>query len=122
MTLPLNQILCGDCLEVMREWPDKCVDLVLTDPPYGIGESNEKNSTRDCLATTTDFGHYAWDREKLAPEYILEFRRISKNQVIFGGNYYDLPPAPCWIVWDKDNGKTDFAGGKNGTPKTAECI
>lgn len=36
--LPVNQIICGDCLEVMRDWPDKCVDLVLTDPPYGIGD------------------------------------------------------------------------------------
>jgi len=42
MNLPINQIITGDCLEVMKTFPDKSIDLVLTDPPYGIGESNEK--------------------------------------------------------------------------------
>ena len=46
MTLELNRIYQGDCLELMREMPDKCVDLVLTDPPYGIGEAAGKNVRR----------------------------------------------------------------------------
>lgn len=104
----LNQIICGDALEVMRGMPDKCVDLVLTDPPYGIGESNEKNATRGHLAYPRDYGHYEWNKSILSIEYLDEIRRVSKNQIVFGGNYYPLPPSSCWIVWDKDN-SGDFA-------------
>ena len=111
MELPINQIICGDCLEVMKTFPDKSIDLVLTDPPYGIGENNEKNASRGKLAKTTDFGHYEWDKEKISKEYLEEIFRISKNQIIFGGNYYGsiLGDTSCYIVWDKDNGENDFA-------------
>ena len=107
----LNKVTQGDCLELMKELPDNSVDLVLTDPPYGIGESNEKNSSRGCLAKTTDFKHYEWDYNKIEKEYFTEIFRVSKNQIIFGGNYYIefLYNSSCWVVWDKDNGKTDFA-------------
>lgn len=101
----------GDCLEIMQGFPDKHFDLILTDPPYGIGESNERNATRKCFAKTTDFGHYEWDKNRIGEEYFDEMMRVSKNQIIFGGNYYTdyLPPSACWIVWDKDNGANDFA-------------
>ena len=101
----------GDCLELMREYPDNHFDLILTDPPYGIGESNEKNSRREQLAKPTDFGHYDWDNRRIDKEYIDEMMRVSKNQIIFGGNYYTdyLYPSSCWIVWDKKNGGNDFA-------------
>jgi site-specific DNA-methyltransferase (adenine-specific) len=110
----INQIIRGDCLEVMKEMPDKCVDLVLTDPPYGIGESNEKNSTRGNAAAATDFGHYEWDKERLRKEYFDEIFRISKYAVIFGGNYYTdyFNRSDKWIIWDKrtdDKYTCDFA-------------
>ena len=106
-----NTTIQGDCLEIMKQMPDKCIDLVLTDPPYGIGESNEKNASRGKLAQTTDFGHYEWDKEKISKEYFDEMVRISKNQIIFGGNYYGsiLGDTSCYIVWDKNNGDNDFA-------------
>ena len=106
--LDLNQIYCGDCLDLMREMPDKSVDLVLTDPPYGIKLTNEKLQTRKQCADPIDYGHFEWDME--APDQIvfLEMFRVSKNQIIFGGNYFALFPSPCWIVWDKDN-SGDFA-------------
>jgi site-specific DNA-methyltransferase (adenine-specific) len=109
--LPINQIICGDCLDVMKEWPDGCVNLVLTDLPYGIGETNEKNRSRGRLAKTTDFGHYEWDKHKLPSQTVLEMQRVSRNQIIFGGNYYAsiLGDTSCYIVWDKDNGESDFA-------------
>ena len=112
----------GDCLELMQEYPDDHFDLILTDPPYGIGESNEKNatrckrpgfdgSTRKNPVCVTNYGHYDWDKERISKEYIDEMLRVSKNQIIFGGNYYTdyLYPSSCWIVWDKDNGNSDFA-------------
>jgi site-specific DNA-methyltransferase (adenine-specific) len=95
----------------MRELPDKSVDLVLTDPPYGIGEARGKNKTRGCLAISRDYGVSDWDDAIPSKEVFDEMLRVSKNQVIFGGNYFIeyLYNSPCWIVWDKDNGNTDFA-------------
>jgi site-specific DNA-methyltransferase (adenine-specific) len=105
MTLEINRIYCGDCLDLMKEMPDKSVDLVLTDPPYGIGEANGKNESRDGygLAKATHYGYLDWDDNPPTMEYFNEIFRISKNQIIFGGNYFGLPATSCYIVWDKDN-------------------
>lgn len=107
----IGKVIQGDCLDVMREMPDKCVDLVLTDPPYGIGEAAGKNRNRGTIrAPSTDFGNEEWDDKRPSLEEFKEILRISRNQIIFGGNYFAdlLPPSNCWIVWDKKiNG--DFA-------------
>ena len=110
MTLEIDRIYCGDCLDLMREMPDKCVDLVLTDPPYGIGEAAGKNKSRISLAKPKDYGDLSWDNSRVPEETFKEIMRVSKNQIIFGGNYYVdyLSPTPCWIVWDKDR-TGDFA-------------
>ena len=101
----------GDCLDLMSEYQDNHFDLILTDPPYGIGESNEKNASRGQFAKTTNYGHYEWDERRIGKKYFDEMLRISKNQIIFGGNYYTdyLEPSSCWIIWDKQNGANDFA-------------
>ena len=96
----------SDCLMVM---PALRPDIIITDPPYGIGESNKKNLSRGTLAKPKDYGEYDWDKEKLSPIYIDLMRFISRHQIIFGGNYYDLPATKCYLVWDKDNGNNDFA-------------
>lgn len=75
----------GDCKDLMQKYPDNHFDLILTDPPYGIGESNEKNSTRSKLAKTTNYNHYDWDQKRIPKEYFTEMFRVSKNQIIFGG-------------------------------------
>ena len=97
----------GDCLDIMPTLGK--VDAVVTDPPYGIGESNEKNASRGGLAMPKDYGHYGWDKAPASPEQIAAIRACSRNQIIFGGNYFDLPPSSCWLVWDKQNGANDFA-------------
>lgn len=85
----------GDCLEVMKQIPDKSVDLCLTDPPYGIGIS--KNPFRQ------KFEKKEWDSFIPTKEYFDEIFRISKNQVIWGGNYFTefLYPSRCFYIWDK---------------------
>jgi DNA modification methylase len=97
----------ANCLDILPHLAP--VDLVLTDPPYGIGESNEKNATREKLAMPKNYGHYAWDKDRL-PEHIKAALSAGRNAIIFGGNYYTdvLPPSSSWIVWDKDN-SGDFA-------------
>ena len=107
----INKVICGDCLEVMRGMPDGCVDAVITDPPYGIGEARNNNASRTCLAVSQDYGRSNWDDTPPPPAVFSEMKRVSQEQVIFGGNYFAewLGNSPSWIVWDKDNGATDFA-------------
>ena len=105
------QLFNEDCLDVMRRLADKSVDLILTDPPYGIGEAAGKNKSRGNMAVAKDYGDLEWDNAIPSKAYFDEIMRVSKHQVIFGGNYFveHLRNSPCWIVWDKDNGENDFA-------------
>ena len=105
----------GDCMEVMAKMKDNAYDLAIVDPPYGIGESGGKNKNRtDGLAKAKDYKDFAGNDLKPAnKEYFTELKRVSKNQIIWGANHFiqNIPKAnsSCWIVWNKDNGKTDFA-------------
>ena len=88
-----NKIINADCLDILKQLPDKCIDLVLTDPPYGIGISSnpvrQKHTKKD------------WDKEIPTKEIFNEIFRISKNQIIWGGNYFVLPPTQGFFIWDK---------------------
>ena len=107
----INQIINADCLDILKELPDKCIDLVLTDPPYGIGEARGKNKSRGNKAIAKDYGNKDWDNSIPEKEIFNEILRVSKHQIIFGGNYFVeyLHNSPCWLVWDKNNGANDFA-------------
>lgn len=97
----LNKVIQGDCLEVMKTFDDNYIDLTITDPPYGIkackGVGGFGNSKTD--------KHYkgGWDKSRPSNEYFNEILRISKNVIIFGGNFFAdmLPQGKHWIVWDK---------------------
>lgn len=97
----------GDCRDVIPSLP--VFDLLLTDPPYGIGEAAGKNKSRSKMAVAKDFGDEAWDDEPADVNAIAACIAHAKHQIIFGGNYFGLPPSSCWLVWDKDNGASDFA-------------
>ncbi|MBP9234020.1 MAG: site-specific DNA-methyltransferase [Hyphomonadaceae bacterium] len=101
------QLYLGDCREILPHLPK--VDCVCTDPPYGIGEAAGKNSSRGKLAVAKDFGNDSWDDQPIDDDLIRMVRGAGKWAVIFGGNYYAMPPAKCWFVWDKENGESDFA-------------
>jgi len=98
-----------DCMNGMARYPDKYFDLAITDPPYGIGEDGKKNHSRSALAKSKEYIPKQWDRAIPNDDYFQELFRVSKNQIIWGGNYFNLRPTPCVIVWDKVNGETDFA-------------
>ncbi len=73
-----------------------------------MDEANGKNKSRGKLAVSVDYGVSGWDSE--IRQDIIDLCLVKSDyQVIFGGNYYNLPPTKCWLVWDKENGKTDFA-------------
>lgn len=109
----LNKLYNMNCLDGMKKIPDKFFDLAIVDPPYGIGESGSKNHTRGLIAKAKAYkAFHGSDLEPPNTEYFNELFRISKNQIIFGANHFisKIPKdSSCWIVWDKDNGKTDFA-------------
>lgn len=96
-----NTIICNDCLEVMKQLPDKCVDLVLTDPPYGIGIVENSNRLK-----SLGYRQFVNDDKVLD---ISDCLRVSKQQIVFGGNFFNLPISRGWICWDKQGGKqVDF--------------
>ena len=94
MTVELH---LGDCLEVMKSIPDKSVDAVITDPPYGIGIASNPFRQK--------FEKQAWDNSPASQEMIDEIQRVSRYQIIWGGNYFDLRPSKGFIVWDKKQGE-----------------
>jgi len=78
-----------DCMKLMAEYPDKHFDIAIVDPPYGIDRAE-------------------WDNRPTA-EYWKELFRVSKEQIVFGGNYFGLPITENWLCWDKtNNGKSFF--------------
>lgn len=82
-----------DCLMAMKEMSDNQFDLAIVDPPYGIGIS--KNPVRQ------KHNKKEWDNSIPTKEYFKELFRVSKNQIIWGGNYFDLPPTQGFFIWDK---------------------
>ena len=86
---------CMDCMELMAEYPDKHFDLAIVDPPYGID-----------INSSGRLGHYGgkgktWDAQIPSAAYFAELRRVSREQIIWGGNYFPLPPSRCFLIWDK---------------------
>jgi site-specific DNA-methyltransferase (adenine-specific) len=101
-----NIVIHGDSLEYMKSLPDKCIDLVLTDPPYGIGISWQKQSINEfnSKANRKYYEDKWWDLEIPKKEYFDEIFRISKNQIIWGWNYFVEHLSEWhkwWIMWDK---------------------
>lgn len=84
-------------------------DACVTDPPYGIGENHKKVASRVNMATPKDYGEFYWDAQPASKHQIELFCKASSWQIVFGGNYFDFPPTSCWLVWDKQNGESDFA-------------
>lgn len=97
------KLIHGDCLEEMKKMADKSVDLVLTDPPYGIGIAKSGTIGVEVKAELKQYQVSDWDNKTPTQEYFNEILRIAKTAIIFGGNYLTdkLPPNKCWICWDK---------------------
>jgi len=107
----INLIL-GDNMDFMPDVPDKYYDLAICDPQYGIAEDGHRENNRSKLAKTKNYHKALWDQDRPLKEYFIELERISKNQIIWGGNHLaDLigKYSPCWIVWNKVNGTSNFA-------------
>lgn len=93
-----------DCMEYMRTLPDKAFDLAVVDPPYGISITDSGRLKKYNKSKTR------WDDGTPPKEYFWELFRVSKNQIIWGGNYFNLPPCRGFLIWDKQQpGDVSFA-------------
>ena len=110
----------ADCMDVMREAPDNHWDLAIVDPPYGRGEDGGTNRNHGVkqkngkvlLCQDGGYTAKAWDRETPPVEYFAELRRVSRNQIVWGINYYPVPWNGGRIVWDKVNDGADQSGAE----------
>ena len=112
------KLILGDCLGKMDEMDNNSVDLILTDPPYGIGINKMNYVTSGAIkvggAYRNDYSNSSteWDIKGLSKNQWNEIQRVSKNQIVFGGNFYNFPISRCWVVWDKrvsEKYSNDFA-------------
>lgn len=130
-----SDVYLGDCMNGMKKYPNNFFDLAIVDPPYGINCTSmnmgtHKNRFKDgypgistnCkLKGRLNLGAgklknrilnksiIDWDYQTPSKEYFIELFRVSKNQIIWGGNYFELPPTRCFIVWNKNQPWTNFS-------------
>ena len=98
--VPSSEVYLEDCVTALKRYADNHFDLAIVDPPYGIGMDGGNVGYKGF----NNFEKKDWDKEIPNAEYFTELFRVSKNQVIFGGNYFGLPPTRCYLVWDKGEG------------------
>lgn len=105
------ELLNIDCMEYMATQPDNAFDLAIVDPPYGINVTAMNMGSRQNVKPDKSKN---WDDSVPSAAYFDELRRVSKDQIIWGGNYFSLPPARCWLLWDKGESMygRDFAEGE----------
>lgn len=111
---PSSVVYNMDCVDGMKHYPDKYFDLAIVDPPYGIGFSDYERGGmgQKVKERYTKNEKKKWDNTVPLVEYFTELFRVSKNQIIWGGNYFDLPPTQCFIFWYKQNPVPNFADGE----------
>jgi len=109
--VPSSVVYNEDCVEALKRFGNNHFDLAIVDPPYGIGMDKTHFKTKSSNAKPTEYGKKDWDNAIPSKEYFNELLRVSKNQIVWGGNYFveNLTNSSCWVVWDKDNGDSIHA-------------
>jgi site-specific DNA-methyltransferase (adenine-specific) len=100
-----------DCIELMSRYEDNYFDLAIVDPPYGIDDKLYRSSYGNCVGSLTKYAKNRWDKHKPNKNYFNELFRVSKNQIIWGANYFldYLPSTRGIICWDKDKYVPNFS-------------
>jgi site-specific DNA-methyltransferase (adenine-specific) len=101
-------------MEYMKSLPDNAFDLAIVDPPYGIGAGSVKFKNGSSKSEKTYFKENDWDSKPPDKKYFDELMRVSKNQIIWGGNYFidNLKSTRCMIFWDKTIHGQSYADGE----------
>lgn len=119
----MNIVHNCDCMDFMKDKPDNYYDLAICDPPYGIkANHNRTGFMNHTISQNAD--NKSWDSERMPKEWIDELFRVSKNQIIWGYQYYSdlLPPTKGMIIWDKENGNSVFSDGEAAYQNTKESL
>lgn len=106
--MPVSKVYNMDCMEYMKGIPDKFFELAVVDPPYGLDakSTNGRGKLKNRCLNRGDI--HKWDFRPSA-EYFEELFRVSRNQIIWGGNYFPLPPTRCFVCWDKQQVWENFS-------------
>lgn len=109
----INLFNC-DCMDFMKTKPDKYYDLAIVDPPYGIKQPAFRKESANKATLTKNYNNAVYGQKAPNIEYFKELFRISQNQIIWGGNYYNsfLPSGRKWIFWDKGTEQTQWGDGE----------
>ena len=114
--MPSSEVYLEDCVKALKRYADNHFDLAIVDPPYGIDitkqfENANKVGTKSMFKQTKGIVKKDWDAEIPTAEYFDELKRVSKNQIIWGGNYFldYLGNTKCMLIWDKMNGGNNMA-------------
>jgi len=100
--VPSSEVYLEDCVTALKRYADNHFDLAIVDPPYGIDWMEQvKNPNKG--KNWKQYENKDWDKSIPSAEYFEELRRVSKNQIVWGGNYMTeyLKPSSCWLIWDK---------------------
>ena len=110
-----SEVFNEDCMEVMKRYPDKYFDLAIVDPPYGLGiHGQKKRINKNPIHNRKEHKKKNWDYLIPPKEYFIELFRVSKNQIIWGGNYFTeyLKPTKAWIFWYKGQNDLTMSDGE----------
>ena len=101
--VPSSDVYLEDCVTALKRFNDKHFDLAIVDPPYGIGAGSKKFINGTSKTVKNYYRENDWDKERPSKEYFDELLRVSKNQIVWGGNYFAdyLGAFRCFICWDK---------------------
>ncbi len=106
--VPISRVYNGDCMDFMKQCLDKFFELAVVDPPYGMPKSSLMGAGKLKNRVFKGMKKKGWD---IAPnkEYFNQLFRVSKNQIIWGGNYFYLPPTRGFLIWDKERPWENFS-------------
>ena len=112
--VPSSEVYLEDCVQALKRFNDKHFDLAIVDPPYGnvaVFENCQPLERKN--ERPKKYADKDWDKQKPLAEYWEQLFRVSKNQIVWGGNYFTnfLPESRGWIYWDKNNGENNFSDG-----------
>lgn len=112
--VPYSEVYLMDCVAGLRHYPDNYFDLAIVDPPYGLGIDGQKGDVKKGVQIRKAHSFKGWDNAIPTAEYFAELKRVSKNQIIWGGNYFTefLQPTKAWIFWYKGQQDLTMSDGE----------
>lgn len=104
--MAVSEVRHIDCMEYMQQFPDNYFELAIVDPPYGVDLGNMNmgigKSKKASKIQNRKWKPKDWDKNAPTKQYFIELFRVSQNQIIWGGNYFELPPCKNYVIWDKE--------------------